>query len=194
MNTRTFVVSLAVLCVGAVAQAQSFTVATFSDPSNDPNSPLFTATSADVVGSWLGTGLDLVIPETSTTYNDVKMNMDSVSRTGTALGSGMISFWDTDMNNPLFTIEFEEAVILEPFFASASFIEGQDVTFGGSAIASLQPLSAEQFSFSFANPFAGQGFNTYTASMTSSAVPEPASMIALGLGVAALASRKKRKA
>jgi hypothetical protein len=48
------------------------------------------------------------------------------------------------------------------------------------------------YNFSFANGFDnGQFVHSYTASFTSSAVPEPASMIALGAGLLALARRRR---
>lgn len=186
---KLFILSAAVAVLGTTANA--FTLATFDDPSNG-SVPMFTVTGSSVSGSWLGSGLNLKIPATSSIYNNVKMDMASVTRTGTNLGSGMVSFWDTDQNNPLFTISFDSAVIFEPFGTAGSYLNSNNVTFGGSAIASLGVLDEEQFSFSFANPTSGQNGNTYTASMTSSAVPEPASMIALGLGLAALGARRKK--
>ena len=62
---------------------------------------------------------------------------------------------------------------------------GNDVTITGEALSGLV-LSEESFAFSFTNhmPLEGSFQNgfTATASFTSSAVPEPGTMILLGLG------------
>ncbi len=197
MKNFTFT-SVLVLCAFATS-AQAVTIATFDDPSPSGATPLFIATDSSVSASWLGNGLTLVVPYASTSFSNVQMEMLSVTRTEAGpvdlLGAGLVRFWTTDYNAPIFTMAFDGGVIIEPFATASSTFIGNVIDFGGSALASLDPLENEQFSFSFANPV---GQNTserhYTAAMTSSAdaVPEPATMALLGLGISVLVARRKR--
>lgn len=191
MNKLAFVAALSVVMVPA---SFAFTVGTFSDPALDGTTPLFSVTATTVVGSWTGTGLTLELPVVGQTFTDVQMDMQSVTRTGTNLGAGVINFYTTDPNAPIFSITFDSASIFEPFGAGGSYVTSNDVSFGGSALASVSGLSQEHFFFSFANPVSGQNGNTYTASMTSSAVPEPATMVVLAGGAALMAARRRKKA
>jgi len=181
------------ILVGAIASAQAVTIATHQDPALNGTTPLFNVTAGSVTGSWIGTGLTLDLPVSASVFSDVKMDMASVTRVGNTLGAGTVKFFTSDINAPIFQVDFNGGTIFEPFGVGASFISAQDVTFSGSAVNSLQ-FDNEQFAFSFANPVSGQNGNSYTASFTSSAdvVPEPASMAILGLGVAALARRKRK--
>lgn len=181
------------LAFGTMAAAQAVTIATHQDPALNGTTPLFSTTASQVSASWLGTGLTLDVPVASVTFNDVNMVMESVSRAGGSLGAGTVKFYTSDVNNPVFQVDFSGGSIFEPFGVGGSFIAQQDVTFSGSAVAGML-FDNEQFAFSFANPVVGANSNTYTASFTSSAdvVPEPATMMVLGL-VAAAAARRKRK-
>lgn len=178
--------------VFAVAVAQAVTISTHDDPALDGSTPLFTVTNTSVSGSWTGTGLTLEIPVVSMSFNDVKMDMQSVTRSGATLGSGTVKFYTSDINNPIFRVDFDAGSIFEPFVFGGSYLSTQNVTFSGSALSSVGAMSDEQFAFSFANPVTGQS-NTYTASFTSSAsvVPEPLTLGVLTLGVA-LAARRRR--
>jgi hypothetical protein len=185
---------LTTILVGAIASAQAVTIATHADPAQNNSTPLFTTSASAVTGNWSGTGLTLDVPVAGMTFTDVQMDMGAVTRAGSALGAGTVKFFTTDINAPIFQVDFTSGTIFEPFGLGASFVSAQDATFSGSAVTGMS-FENEQFAFSFANPVSlGQGVNTYTASFTSSAdvVPEPASMAILGLGIAALARRKRK--
>lgn len=184
------------LAFGAFAAANAVTIATHDDPALSGATPLFFVSpgaNGTVTGSWTGNGLTLVVPVTSQSFSNVKMQMNSVTKTGNALGAGNVVFYTTNASNPLFRIDFSSASIFQPFGLGGSYIEGNNVTFSGSAVSSLQFQNA-QFAFSFANPVQTPNGNTYTASFTSSAdvVPEPATMAVAGLALAALAKRKRK--
>jgi MYXO-CTERM domain-containing protein len=185
------------ILIVAGASAQSFTVGAHSDPSPSGAAPVFNITDFTVSGSWLQPGLTLSIqaPGAVATYNNVNFQFGPVSRSGNNLGAGSALYYTNDINNPLFSITWLSGFIVEPFFAGASFFTASGVNFGGSAIAALNPAgwSNQQFTYSFANPGGiGGPERTYTASMTSSAVPEPATMTVLAL--AALAAARRRRA
>ena len=190
MLKKTLIIGLA---FGTMAAAQAVTIATHDDPALNASTPVFSTTASAVSASWMGTGLTLEVPVASLVFNDVKMEMASVNRVGNTLGPGAVKFYTSDANNPIFQVNFTSASVFEPFGVGGSFIAQQDVSFSGSAVDGML-FDNEQFAFSFANPVIGQNGNTYTASFTSSAdvVPEPASMLILGLGAAALAKRKRK--
>ena len=195
MKTYTFATSIALMAFAASANA--ITVATFDDPAADGSTPLFTVTDDAISGSWTGTGLTLEVPATAMSFDDVKMLMDPVTRTGDDLGAGIVIFYTDDVLSPIFTMAFNSGSIFEPFTSGSSVIAGDAVEFGGSALVGADPLINEQFSFSFANAVGlGSATRTYTAAMTSSAdaVPEPATMALMGFGAAAIAARRRKKA
>ena len=196
MKTITFLSTVAIVAVAGSAQA--VTIATFDDPTSSTNpGSMFTVTDTTVQASWLGTGLTLQVPGgVGGPYTDVKMEMQAVTRTGlNTIGAGVVNFWTTDQNNPIFTMTFDGGSIAEPFFTGASDFAANVVSFGGSAMAGAPTLVNNQFAFSFANPTGvGGQTRTYTASMTSSAdpVPEPATMLLLSAGIAGFVARRKR--
>jgi hypothetical protein len=106
-----------------------------------------------------------------------------------SMGAGTVTFYTTDIMNPVFTIDFEGGLFVNPFTAAASEIVGDFVDFGGPDVPS--GLTNEQFSFSLANAVQTANGWYYTSAFTSSAVPEPGTLIALGAGLAALAARRR---
>ncbi len=191
----------ALLGVAAVAANASFTVATFADPAKTGTTPLFTwDTGTNVLsGSWELPGLSLQTPGFNTpgVINDVKFEMAPVSLTAVIPGvlytmsAGAVNFYTTDKTNPFFTITFDGGTFLNPFNAGASTAALNSVNFSGADVPT--GLDQEQFSFSFANPVVSGNKITYTGSFTSSAVPEPASMLALGAGLAMVAARRRNR-
>jgi hypothetical protein len=188
------------LVAGAVA-ANAGTIASFADPTGHPASPMFTFNTNTnlLTGSYTGTGLTLKTPGFlgGGEVSDVKFEMSSVNLTPILPGSiygagaGVITFYTSSITNPLFTVNFGGGTLVNPFSFGASELIGQSVSFSGPNVPA--GLSGEQFSFAFANAAdVAPGVRTYTASFTSSAVPEPGTMAALGLGVAALLRRRKK--
>jgi hypothetical protein len=87
-------------------------------------------------------------------------------------------------------ITYTKGLVVLDGGAGSSDLRLDGVTFSGPNVPA--GLSQEMYNFSFANGFDnGQFVHSYTASFTSSAVPEPASMIALGAGLLALARRRR---
>jgi hypothetical protein len=203
--------SLLIACgivLAGMASAQSFTVASFRDPSNSASSPVFTVGNTQVTGAWSGSNLNLEFGApgiSGTVLNNVTMTSSVISRTGPTgfgqvgtLGAGSFTFNQVGNTNPVFTISFSSGQIVEPAGLGGSYIVFSNVVFGGSALAGVSngPASSwvnTQFSFSFANPATLQnGDRTYTSSFTSSAVPEPITMGLLALGLGGLVARRKR--
>jgi len=218
------IILLAFLFVGfiSVNAKASITIATFADPSEDSDHPLFTVdfrpTQMKLTGGWDDekTGLTLQIPYNGHSFQDAwfeitNVNITSTFQTITPLGTftcgntsaGKIQFYEDnaepETDDPLVVIEFESGSVwwydfgadeTSPLFGAAN------VTITGSQITGT--LSEEEFTFPLANQAYlpgstdwNDGF-TATASFTSSAVPEPATVCLLGLGALGLVGRQKR--
>ena len=106
------------------------------------------------------------------------------------MGAGVINYTDA-ANNLVLQITFSGGLFVDPIAAGSGDIQGFNVTFSGPNVPA--GWSQEAFSYALTNRSAAGGFVTYTAAFTSSAVPEPATMIALGAGLAAIAARRRRK-
>ncbi len=188
----------------------SFTVATFADPAKtDSNFPLFDVNfiSMKLDGGWGDdkTGLTLEIPYNSTIFHNAWFDVNDVVTLYAPLtpgdpygtGPGIIKFYaDGNSTDPLLIIEFASAALTMDNFG-ANELYAENVTFKGSQITS--PLFEEMFSFTFGtNPAHLPGSNSWddgfltTASFTSSAVPEPATIGLLCLGALSLIDRRRR--
>lgn len=195
MKTLAFV---AFATLAAASQA-SFTVATFNDPTSTSSEVMFTFDSNNMTlgGAYLGANLDLQHPgftgggsTSGVTYTTSLVNLTPIASNVFQMGAGTIQFFDSFSTN-IFTISFSGGLFVNPFSASSADISGFNVTFSGPNVPS--GLSDEQFSFSLANAINTSGVWTYTSAFTSSAVPEPATMIALGSGLALLAARRRNR-
>lgn len=209
MLKKTFIsrplIAFLIALSGALAQASTVTIATFADPSRDSGNPLFTVdiVANYITGSWddTETGLSLEIPYSGNTFPDAFFTMTSVSYTGAIAGGqtggGTIKFFADGQSmstTPLIQIDFDSAHVTPTGFGAIDQFYADDVTITGSEIVGF--LTDEAFSFSFANqlPLGGDWDNghTATASFTSSAVPEPATIALLGLGALSLLRRKRK--
>jgi len=212
-RTIKLLIILSLFITAGVTKA-SFTVATFADPSNSNSNPLFNVnfTTQSLTGGWddSKTGLTLQVPSSGHTFANAWFRL--VSPTGAPTvnitnvytmpwgkvgqtGAGRVEFYaNGTTTNPLIVVGFDGGVVSMSNFG-ASELTANTVTITGSEISQI--LTQEEFSFSFANtmsplPNGDDGF-TSTASFTSSAVPEPATVGLLCLGALKLVTRKSRK-
>jgi hypothetical protein len=184
--------SLALMATPALAE--TLTIATFADPSQDASEPMFSfnGTTSTIDGGWEMPGLTL---ETiGGTFENATFEMDPLLVDGFGeVQAGDIVFRDSG-DNVIFNVSFDSAQINVLGLGATEFLATNEVSFSGSILP--MPVQMESFSFSFANQAAlpaGPGF-TATASFTASGelIPEPATLALTligGLGV----MRKKRR-
>ncbi len=184
----------------AAGSAQAVTIATFADPTSGAVPSLFqwNATTSTITGGWSGTGLTLQTPGSSQPdLIDATFSLTPLVATfnmfGTVgFGAGAVQFFDS-LANPVFRIDFDNAVMSSAIAFGASDFIGFNVRFSGTLLDF--PTQNEAFAFSFANPTptANGGF-TVTSSFTSSAdrvIPAPGSIALIGAGGLVLARRRR---
>lgn len=188
---------LSMLTLAGASQAQ-MTMATFADPSNG-SAFLFDwdMTNDTLTGSWMMPGLDLQTPGFTGggQVNDAMFTTSTISLTEVVpnvlynMGAGTINFTDAS-NNPVMMITFDGGVFQNPTAVGSAMSFGNSVDFSGPNVPT--GLTNESFSFSLANPTVSGDHMMFTASFTSSAdvVPEPATFLVLGTGLAALLKRR----
>jgi hypothetical protein len=197
MIQRTLVLAALGVALGltstALAGEESFTIATFADPSPDGSTPLFTYDGTTLTGAYNQPGLELLTPglPLQDDVNDASFDMAPVAVLSAdepliILGPGVINFRDGD--DLVLRIEFDGATLVSPFGFGSSEFAGYDVTFSGPNVP--EGLTAEAFAFAFANPQGNMEEYTVTAAFTSSAVPEPSSLALLAIGVVAALRRR----
>jgi hypothetical protein len=204
-GTRIFV-GAGLLGLSLSAMAQSRTMATFADPATTATN-MFTFTApqssagplgdtGSLVGSWNANGLTLQTPGLNGgTYANARLVVDNgsggaISVNNGNTGTGQIRLYNgaVSPSNLLFTISFQNARYNPVSFGAASLL-GNGVVFSGPIVPA--GLTNASFAFSFSNQVVSGNSLNMTASFTSSAVPEPASLAALGLGAMALIRRRR---
>ena len=210
-------VCTAALLITCSTLAETFTVATFSDPSDSSDAWLFevdwpNSNGGTVKGGWNAPGLTLEFGSFfgGSEFQNVWFEMTDLTITDTiqfygktfgVTGQGVINFYEEGMaTNPLLTIAFEQAHVATFALAADESVENdiwaENVKFSGFQIG--PSLFDQRFSFSFSNVVALSngdaeidGF-TATAAFTSSAVPEPMTVVLLSIGGGMTLLRKRK--
>lgn len=193
-------VALMLSAAAGSASAVSVTIATFDDPALSAVTPVFTRNGGVFSGGWSGPGLLLRTPGTaSPDYPNATFLMSPllvVNDFGSfqQMSGGSINFFD-QFNAPILTMSFTGASLSNVLGLGASDFLAQNVVFSGPIVGGFASISAEQFSFSFANPIVTDlQHYTVTSSFTSSAdavVPAPAVGSMLGLGGLLMLRRRR---
>ncbi len=197
MNKKVLITAL--LVASAAASQASFTVANFFDPTTSGSQVMFTfdMDTMTLFGEWQVDGLTVETPGFvgGGQVQNARFTMGPVGVTEVIAGTlytinaGEVKFWTSDPSTPFFTIDFGSGQFLNPFVAGASELRGDVVDFSGPNVPG--GLSQEQFAFNFANTNRVGNKFTYTAAFTSSAVPEPATLLVLGSAIGMLAARRR---
>jgi hypothetical protein len=200
------IILLALSVVGftSIDAKATFTVATFADPSNDSNNPLFTVdfTERTLNGGWANGKTGLILEfYNGHTFTDAWFTMTEVGIVAHApgdTGGGEINFYaDGSTAGPLLTINFDSGHIDYINFGANVIFDADGVEFSGSEIIPGLFSEEQYFSFGFVSKTFLPGSDdwddgfTATATFDSSAIPEPAMVVLLGLGVLSLLRRKR---
>ncbi|MBI4580154.1 MAG: PEP-CTERM sorting domain-containing protein [Planctomycetes bacterium] len=198
-----------VVLLAGVQSAWATTIATFADPTIDtsPIVPLFTVSGGTITGGWTGTGLNLELADppipsnpTATMFNDVIFEFAPMIYVGTPTNGvvmgGQFRLYKRDNSQPgnkgaeLLRIDFQQAYLTRSAVGADNIFSDNGVVF--TAYGVPLDLEEETFAFSFANqkltPPSGY---TATASFTSSAVPEPATLLVLLGGLPLVMVRRR---
>ena len=197
----------ALVCMATVGAANaSFTVGTFADPAAGSWENFFeynrlSSNTVTLEGAWQTDGLHLLTPGiaapdqfnarfelrnaqdgTVLTFIDASNNGDYRS------GPGYVRFFDAG-NSTILRIDFDVSQLTNGGFTAGNFA-GTNANMSGPIV---EPgWSDEQFAFAFANlNVIDSNTFTWSGSFTSSAVPEPATVVALALGGVAVLRRRK---
>lgn len=190
-----------VVVVGLASVSQAFTMATYSDPTQGSAEAMFfwDRVASTLSGSWSGIGMTVETPGFigGGFVDNARMDFDSVTLTPIIagqlyqMGAGRVRFHTGNVSNPFFEIIFNGGLFQTGQGIGGSRLIGNIVEFVGPNVPT--GLEDEQFSFALANEAQLGDQTTYTSSFTSSATPEPATLLALGGGVAAMVSRRRRR-
>ena len=200
---RSTVALACILCVGFTATAWAgharMTLASFADPTGAEGAPpLFTYSAVDntLSGAWTGTGLTL--QASAAEFADVTFEMDAVDVLSLTLpaqlGAGEINFYYTNPVVPILTIAFVSgaADLTTIAFGASEVFVPDSVTITGDPEIVGSGLFQESFAFSFANQTLtdDEGSFTATAAFTSSALPEPGTLMLLLAGAVFVSRRR----
>ncbi|MBL8064707.1 MAG: PEP-CTERM sorting domain-containing protein [Chthonomonadaceae bacterium] len=196
---KKFLVLGCALAASSFAHA-SFTVATFADPSTNKANWIFLwdQVANTLSGGWHQGGMTVRTPGLigGGQVNNAQMDFDSVALTPIIAGqlyrmsAGRVRFHTGDLTNSFLTITFDSGLFQTPLAIGGSNLFADNVRFSGPNVPG--GLSEEQFSFSLANENNVANGKTFTSAFTSSATPEPATLLVLGGGVL-LAVRRRRQ-
>ena len=197
-------VIVTLLAFSGGAPAEEIPIASFDNPAYNGSTPLFEVniTHENILGGWddTRTGLTLNVEYTGNTYTDAFFELDNILYSnginGGATGTGEIRFYHDNQDTsetPLMRISFDQANISPSGLGGYHWISSNNVTVSGSEINGT--LTDESFTFGFAHqqPLESDEGYTATGNFALTAVPEPATVILLGLGTVFCVPNRKNK-